>query len=144
MPTIIYSSRRRTTIMYSTINQIIHNRRNCKSSWIRRKNWRNCSSYRLCRQNGCCTGAARWPRYQLKNCPPWHEHRRMQLLKLSCTSERVKSTQIRLRHGAIVRGTSSSLYLLPITLSVALSDSESRSHLRNLNILPNLQKTYTL
>ena len=42
----------------------------------------------------------------------------------------MKSIQIRLRHQTFVRGTSSSLCLLPITLSVALSDSESGSHLR--------------
>ena len=51
MPSVIYSSRR-TNIMYSIIMQIIYNRRNGKSSWIRRKNWRKCSSYRLWRQNG--------------------------------------------------------------------------------------------
>ena len=43
----------------------------------------------------------------------------------------MKSIQIiRIRHQAFVRGTSSSLCLLPIALSVALCDSESGSHLR--------------
>ena len=94
MPSVIYSSRR-TNIMYSIIMQIIYNRRNGKSSWIRRKSWRKCSSYRLWRQNG-------------------------ELL------------------------TQSSIKQLSSMISVALSDSESGSNLSYLNILPNLQKTYTL
>ena len=97
MPSVIYSSRR-TNIMYSIIMQIIYNRRNGKSSWIRRKNWRKCSSYRLWRQNGGCTRAT----------------------------------------DAVI------LKQLSSMISVALRDSESGSNVSYLNILPNLQKTYTL